>query len=109
MDHSSTGWSSPKLVTLETTGEAYMAVGRRPSQYIVYLTFDNEQFHSVIEPSQLASEASLVVGGQAGLYRAKLCVDVETALKAAKAFAESGTLEPSLNWEQEGVVEAVSN
>jgi Immunity protein Imm1 len=50
---------------------------------------------------------TLVVGGQEGIYPAKLCVDLNTAFKAAKTFALLGTLEKSVIWEQEGVVERV--
>lgn len=95
------------LVTLEADGENHMAVGGGKGQYIVYLTFDNERFHYVIEPSKPDVDENLVVGGQEGIYPAKLCVDIDAALKAAKAFAERGAMEKSVIWEQDEVVEPV--
>jgi hypothetical protein len=96
------------LVTLETEGESHMAVGGGEGKYIVYLTFDNEQFYHIIDPSKSDAEDSLVVGGQEGIYPAKFCVDIDAALKAAKIFAEQGVMEKSVVWEQDGVVESVA-
>ncbi len=95
------------LVTLETEGEPHMSVGGGKGKYVVYLTFDNEQFHYVIGPSKSEAEENLMVGGQEGTYPTRLCVDREAALKAAKAFAERGAMEKSVTWAQDGVVEAV--
>jgi Immunity protein Imm1 len=96
------------LVTLETDGETHMAVGGKTGKYVVYVTFDNESFYNLVDLSKSdALDQPLVVGGQEGIYPAKLCVDLNTALKAAKTFALLGTLEKSVIWEQEGVVERV--
>ena len=95
------------LVTLEADDEIHMAVGGDRGKYIVYLTFDNERFHYVVEPSRPDVEENLTVGGQEGAYPAKLCVGINSVLKAAKAFAELGAMEKSIIWEQDGVVEFV--
>ena len=95
------------LVTLEADDEIHMAVGGGRGRYIVYLTFDNERFHYVVEPSRPDVEENLTVGGQEGAYPAKLCVGINSVLKAAKAFAELGAMEKSIIWEQDGVVELV--
>lgn len=95
------------LVTLEAEGEIHMAIGGGEGKYLVYLTFDNEQFHYVVEPSNPNGDESLVVGGQEGIYPAKLCVDKDTAMKAAKTFAELGAMEKSVIWERDGVAEPV--
>jgi Immunity protein Imm1 len=95
------------LVTLETEGETHMAVGGGEDKYLVYLTFDNEQFHYIVEPSKPDLDENLVVGGQEGIYPAKLCIDKDTALRAAKVFAELGAMEKSVIWERNGVVEPV--
>jgi hypothetical protein len=95
------------LVTLETEGETHMSVGGGKGKYVVYLTFDNEQFHYIIEPSKSEAEENLIVGGQEGTYPTQLCVGREAALKAAKAFAERGAMEQSVIWAQDGVVEPV--
>jgi hypothetical protein len=95
------------LVTLETEGETHMAIGGGKDKYLVYLTFDNEKFYQVIEPSSPDVEQSLVVGGQEGIYPAKFCVDKNTAIKAAKTFAELGVIEKSVTWERDGITELV--
>lgn len=95
------------LVTLETEGEIHMAVGGGTDKYVVYVTFDNETFHYLVDLSKPNADESLTVGGQEGVYPAKLCVGIDAALKAAKTFAELGTMEKSVTWEKDGVVELV--
>lgn len=95
------------LVTLETEGETHMAIGGGKGKYLVYLTFDNEQFHYAVEPSNPNGDESLVVGGQEGVYPAKLCVNKDIAMKTAKTFAELGAMEKSVTWERDGVTELV--
>ena len=95
------------LVTLETGSETHMAVGGGQGKYVVYLTFDNESFHYLLDPSKSDIEESMIVGGQEGVYPAKSCVDLNTTLKAAKAFAELGAMEESVLWEKDQVVERV--
>jgi hypothetical protein len=95
------------LVTLEADGETHMAVGGGTGEYVVYLTFDNETFHYLVDPSKSGVDKNLIVGGQEGVYPAKLCVDVDSALEAAKTFSELGAMEKSVIWEQDGVFEPV--
>lgn len=93
------------LVTLEAEGETHMAIGGGTGKYIVYVTFDNKNFNYLVDPAKSDNPESLIVGGQEGIYPAKWCVDLTTALKAAKAFAEFGTIEKSVAWERDGVAE----
>lgn len=51
--------------------------------------------------SESNETVELVVGGQAGNYPVKMCVDLLESLLAAITFAESGKLEPSLSWEED--------
>lgn len=95
------------LVTLDAEGKTHMAISGGEGKYLVYLTFNNEQFHYVVDLSNPDLEEILVVGGQAGIYPAKLCVDKDTALKAAKTFAEFGIMDKSVMWERDGLVELV--
>jgi hypothetical protein len=95
------------LVTLEADNESHMVIGGGVSKYIVYLTFDNDIFDYLFDPSQPDREEILVVGGQAGIYHARLCVPIEMALKAAQAFAEFGIMEKSLLWKRDSAVELV--
>jgi hypothetical protein len=93
------------LVTLEAEGETHMAVGGGPGRYFVYVTFDNEAFNYLVNPSKSNKGELLVVGGQEGIYAAKSCVDLSTTLKAAKGFAELGQMDKSVVWEQDAVAE----
>jgi len=95
------------LVTLETDGEAHLAIGGGPDKFIVYLTFDNEIFYSLCGFAKSNLEESLVVGGQEGLYPAKFCVEIDIILQVAKTFAEFGTMDQTVVWEKEGVLELV--
>jgi Immunity protein Imm1 len=95
------------LVTLETEGEAHMSVGGGNGRYFVYTTFDNENFNYLVNRANSDQTETLVIGGQAGIYPAKSCVDLTTTLKAVKAFAELGAMERSVSWEREGIPEPV--
>lgn len=95
------------LVTLETEDEAHLAIGGGKGRYVVYLTFDNEVFHYVVDPLKLGMDEKLVVGGQEGIYAAKLCVGLDMALRAAKTFAKFGIMEKSVVWEQDKILELV--
>jgi Immunity protein Imm1 len=95
------------LVTLETDGETHMSVGGGQGKYIVYVTFDNESFDYLVDPTKPNTEELLLVGGQIGHYPAKSCVDLDMTLKSAKAFAEKGEMLDSVIWEKDAVVELV--
>jgi Immunity protein Imm1 len=96
------------VVTLEAENEAHMSVGGGPEQYVVYATLDNEDFPYLFDPSRSAeSEETIVVGGQAGIYPARMCVNLATVLKAARTFAERGQMESSVVWTGDRVAEPV--
>jgi hypothetical protein len=95
------------LVTLETDGETHMSIGGGQGKYVVYATFDNEIFYSLIDPSKSDQHESIVVGGQKGLYPAKSCVDLETVLPSAQKFAELGEMLRSAVWEKDKIAEMV--
>jgi Immunity protein Imm1 len=94
------------LVTLETESESHMSIGGGQGKYVVYATFDNEIFYSLIDPSKSdQDESAVVVGGQKGLYPAKSCVNLEIVLQSAQKFAESGEMLKSAVWEEDKVAE----
>lgn len=93
------------LVTLEAEDETHMAIGGGDRGYFVYVTFDNENFHYLVDPSKSDNGETLVVGGQEGIYPARSCVDLSTTLRAAKGFAEFGKIEKSVVWAQDTVAE----
>ena len=90
------------LVTLGAEDEAYMSIGSgERGNYIVNVTFDNINFYNLCDRSQPEIIEQRVIGGQVGKYPAKLFVDLQTALLAAKTFAESGQLDRSVTWEED--------
>jgi hypothetical protein len=92
-------------IGLDVDDVAYMGIaGGNDGKYIVFATYDNEQFFNLTLPgAPFPPEAMvrLVTGGQAGDFPANRCLDVEVALRAAKTFAVDGTLDPSLTWERQ--------
>lgn len=90
------------LVTLGADEESYMSIGGgEAGKYIVNVTFDNMSFYNLVNYSKSEKIENLVVGGQAGSYPAKMCIDLQTVLLAAKTFVELGKLEESVTWEEE--------
>jgi hypothetical protein len=93
------------LVTLEAEDETHMSIGGGNNKYFVYITFDNENFHYLVDPSKSDNGELLVVGGQESIYPARSCVDLSTTLKAARGFAEFGKFEKSVVWAEDLVAE----
>lgn len=75
--------------------------GGNSGKYIVTATFDNINFYALVDLSKSEEIEKLVVGGQAGNYPAKMCVDLLHSLLSARTFTESGKLEPLLTWEED--------
>jgi hypothetical protein len=76
----------------------HMGIGGGGGSFICYVTEDNRAFHNLENPSAGEDLVSLIAGGQRSDYRARLCVDAETVLKAARVYSETGQLEPALSW-----------
>lgn len=80
----------------------HMAVGGgEDGKYIVYITYDNLTFYSLINPHVPAGKRLLVAGGQRGSYESNLCVGLSEALCAAKTYAETGQRDSTLTWEKQ--------
>ncbi|MEI2583661.1 Imm1 family immunity protein [Scytonema sp. PRP1] len=93
---------SKTLVTLGADDETYMSIGGgNLGKYVVTATFDNLNFHTLVDLSKPDETEKLVVGGQEGIYPAKMCVDLLRCLLAARTFTESGTLDSLLSWEED--------
>ena len=76
--------------------------GGKDGKYIVYATPDNLIFYNLINPKAPPGKLFLVAGGQRGDYANKQCVGLQEVLRAAKTYADSGQLDPSLVWEKQG-------
>ena len=92
---------SKTLATLATDSEAYLTIGGgEAGKYLVTVTFDNLVFYNLVNTVANEEEIeSILVGGQAGDYPAKMCVDLPSCLLAARTFTHSGELDPLLSWE----------
>ena len=96
------------LVTSGEDDETYITIGGgNGGKYIVSVTFDNLEFHNLIDLSKPNQTETLVVGGQEGIYPAKMCVDLLRCLLAARTFTECGKLDSLLSWETDKLLVAV--
>ncbi|MBD1809284.1 hypothetical protein H6F98_28060 [Microcoleus sp. FACHB-SPT15] len=99
---------SKTLVTLGVDDEAYMTIGGGESgNYVVSVTFNNMSFHNLVDLSKPDATEKLVIGGQEGIYPAKICVDLLPCLLAARTFTESGKLDTLLSWQEDESLVAV--
>ncbi|MEQ8969150.1 MAG: Imm1 family immunity protein [Coleofasciculus sp. C1-SOL-03] len=90
------------LVTLAADDETYMTIGGGSAgKYVVSVTFDNLDFYNLVDLSKPEATEKLVIGGQEGLYSAKMSVDLLRCLLAARTFSESGKLDSLLLWEED--------
>ena len=90
------------LVTLGVDEDTYMTIGGGESKkYVLSATFDNMNFLNLVDLSQPDTTEKLVVGGQEGIYQARMCVDLLSCLLAARTFAESGKLDSLLSWQED--------
>jgi hypothetical protein len=76
--------------------------GGEGGKYVVYVTPDNWTFYNLIGPGAAPGQRLLVAGGQATEYANRQCIDMHEVLRAAKTYAETGQLESTLVWEQQG-------
>lgn len=69
--------------------------------YNVYIAVDiDREFYNLLNPDALPdSLTTLITGGQAGNFPTTHCVDIQTAIKAAEVFFESGEPAPELQWD----------
>lgn len=86
------------MLSIQGEGEHHLAIGGGAGQYVVYATFDNEQFWN-LQRSQPASGTILLnAGGQEGDYPAEQVVTKEQARAAALTFLDVGQLDPTQRW-----------
>jgi len=96
------------LVTMGIDEDTYMSIGGgEGGKYIVTVTFDNIEFYNLVDRARSSGTEKQVVGGQLGMYPATICVGLQTALLAAKTFAELGKLEGTIAWENSESLVAV--
>ena len=92
-------------VTIRGNDDAHLAVGGGTrGQYVVYATFDNARFFTLMSSEQSESKVLLFIGGQEGDYPKSIVVDLPLAVAAAKSFAETGQIDLALQWQNHRAV-----
>ncbi len=95
------------VVMLEASDGSYLAIGGgSAAKYVVTGTHNDFTFFNLLasDTSEHADSAQpdieITAGGQVAKYPARECVDLISALQAARIFATDGIFDPSLNWEE---------
>jgi hypothetical protein len=88
------------MVTLHAGEGHHLAIGGGRGQYVVYATFDNERFWSLVRGGAATGTIVLNAGGQEGDYAAEQVVDQDQARGAAHEFLETGQLDPKQQWRE---------
>jgi hypothetical protein len=71
--------------------ETYLAVGGGSGRYLVTGSINNERFPTAVKDIESnAARELLVVGGQTGDYPRNWILDLDSALRAARSFFETG-------------------
>ncbi len=97
------------LVCLEGDRNTHMDIaGGGAAGCVVALTYDNEKYYTLINPAAAGHNIPVKIGSESREYPAEMLVSREIALKAAKAFAQTGVAEPSLHWRNTADIEPVS-
>ncbi|RYU95296.1 hypothetical protein [Emticicia agri] len=79
-----------------------LCVGGGKEDYILFITFDNENFDSLCDESKSSlKEKELIVGGQLGEYAENLCNSKADVMKAVAYFYKTGKPNPALSWIKE--------
>lgn len=88
------------MVVLDAGGERHMSIGGGAGQYVVYATFDNEEFWNLLRKAPTDGVVMLNAGGQEGDFPARQVVGQEEARQAGRSFLASCNLDRTLQWEK---------
>lgn len=88
-------------MTLEDPSAVLCVGGGLNGRYVLFVGLNrDESLFTLVDPQPAgAAEVELTVGGQAGVYAARHCVDRPLALAAVRYFFRYGVPDPSLTWE----------
>jgi hypothetical protein len=89
------------IVTIQGDGEQHLTVGGGAGQFVVYATFDNDEFWNLVRPESATGVVWLNAGGQEGDFPAAQVVAKEQAQAAGRIFLNSGRLDPSQQWQKQ--------
>lgn len=90
-------------LTVERPDRSNVLVGGGNGRYILCITTVDERLVALADAAKAADEAEeLVAGGQPGQYPSHLVVDdLDTVLRAARTYFETGSPDRSLSWVQD--------
>jgi hypothetical protein len=95
------------VVMLTAAGSAHLAVGGgNGGRFIVSGSHDGRTYFDLAVPGVSAETQgpetmfTLVTGGQTVEYPSRQCAGLESALRAARAFAVDGSFDRSLTWDR---------
>lgn len=92
------------LVHVEESTGRTLTIGGGPLRFVVEAADDPAHRFAVVDPSRGGGRIDLVIGGQLVDYPARVCVTVDVALAAARAFTEqAGARDPGLTWADESL------
>lgn len=87
-------------VCIEANDESCLILGGGAGRYVGFISRGEEEMHDLVTPAGSADPCiELCTGGQTGYFAERQLVDLSTALRAARTFAETGELDPSVTWE----------
>ena len=89
------------MVCIEADDESCLTLGGGAGRYTGFVIRSEDEMHDLITPAGSTEPCiELCTGGQTGYFAERQLVGLATALRAARTFAETGDLEPSVAWER---------
>lgn len=88
-------------IVFKESSVIFIGGGGSNGLYVVTATYDGEHFKIATGDASSTGMVTMIVGGQEGDYPARHCVDFVTALRAARAFASTGEMDSTVNWEDD--------
>jgi len=91
------------LVVVELPSGKYLTIGGGPDRFVTELSEEDYRTRwAVIDPTRGEEPTNLVVGSQLVDYPARVCVDLQTVLAAARTFvSQDGARNQDLTWSVE--------
>jgi hypothetical protein len=87
-------------VCIEADDQSYLILGGGAGRYVGFISRNENEMHNLITPTGSPEPSiELCAGGQTGFFAERQLVDLATALRAARTFAERGELDQSVTWE----------
>ena len=78
---------------------ASMTIGGADDRFFAQITLDGDYFHYLLGPNRSNDLVSITVGNQGIEMEQRKISNLESVLRAARVFAETGKVDDSLDWE----------